>query len=118
MSPTARQVHQGFGRRLANALEAVLPAGTEVIQTWSWRPARDEFIPDVMVHPRTEEDVRFTGMPLLAVEIFSTDRSNDLVLKTSSTRRSASRTTGSSTRRPAPSTRSCSLTASTSAPHW
>ena len=82
MSPTASKRHQKFGRRLANALEAVLPPGTDVVQTWSWRPRADEFIPDVMVFPSTEEDVRFTGTPLLAVEILSSNRSNDLVLKT------------------------------------
>jgi Uma2 family endonuclease len=36
-----------------------------------------------MVHPSTEESVRFTGVPTLAVEIMSTNRGADIVVKTS-----------------------------------
>ena len=34
-----------------------------------------------MVHPRTEEDLRFTGTPVLAVEILGSNRGDDLVTK-------------------------------------
>ena len=81
MSPSPRKSHQRLSRRLANALEAVLPEGFEVDEAWSWKPGADEFVPDVIVHPVTDEDVRFTGMPLLVVEVLSSNRSDDLVLK-------------------------------------
>lgn len=47
------------------------------------KPGEDEYAPDVLVVPPTDEDIRFTGTPLLAVEILSTNRSHDLVLKAS-----------------------------------
>lgn len=81
MSPSPTYLHQQVCRRLANGLAVVLPADRRVSMAWSWKPAKDEFIPDVLVHPRPEESVRFTGVPDLAVEVLSTDRSSDLVLK-------------------------------------
>ncbi len=78
-SPTGR--HQDIARRLANAIEASLPSGVAVRVAWSWKPRRDEFIPDVIVFDSTDEDVRYTGMPHLAVEVLSTDRSADLLRK-------------------------------------
>jgi Uma2 family endonuclease len=44
--------------------------------------APDEFVPDVMVHPQTDEDLRFTGLPALVVEVLSSNRGDDLVRKT------------------------------------
>jgi Uma2 family endonuclease len=41
-----------------------------------------EFIPDVMVYPDTGETARFTGTPMLCVEILSSNRATDLVVKT------------------------------------
>jgi Uma2 family endonuclease len=49
-------------------------------------PGPDEFIPDVMVHPVTAENVRFTGTPLLLIEVLSTNRSDDLVVRTGKVR--------------------------------
>jgi Uma2 family endonuclease len=83
VSPTPTRQHQQISRRLANALEGALPAGYEVTQAWAWHPGRDEFAPDLMVHPSTDESVRFTGVPALAVEILSTNRGTDIVVKTS-----------------------------------
>ena len=48
---------------------------------WAWKPAADEFVPDVMVFPPTTETVRFTGKPRLVVEVVSTRRSADHVVK-------------------------------------
>ena len=81
MSPSPTRLHQNLARRLAGALDLVVPDGHDVVTAWSWKPARDEFVPDVMVVPPTDEQVRFTGMPLLVVEILSANRSDDLVLK-------------------------------------
>ena len=83
MSPSPSRAHQRASRRLAAALEQVLPEGFEVDEAWSWKPDADEFIPDVIVHPTTEETVRFTGMPLLVVGVLSSNRSDDLVVEAS-----------------------------------
>lgn len=82
MVPSPTREHQQVCFRLANALTPVIPAGYDVTVAWAWKPASDEFIPDVMVHPRTSENLRFTGLPLLLIEVLSTNRSDDLVLKT------------------------------------
>ena len=58
-----------------------LPDGYDLVGGWSWKPDRNEFVPDVMAHPRTTESVRFTGTPALAVEVLSTNRGDDLVVK-------------------------------------
>jgi Uma2 family endonuclease len=81
MSPSATGPHQDIARHLANLLEAALPPEVKVRMAWSWKPAGDEFIPDVIVFDRTEEIVRYTGMPHLAVEVLSTDFGADLVRK-------------------------------------
>ena len=83
MSPSPTRRHQKVGPRLTNAFEAVLPDDLDATPAWSWRPAADESTPDVLVHPRTDEDTRLTGPALLAVEVLSTNRTNDLVLKIS-----------------------------------
>lgn len=81
MSPFPSRKHQTACRRLANLLEADLPDGYDVVMEWGWKPGPDEFGPDVMVFPRTDEDVRFTGTPVLCVEVLSTNRAADLVVK-------------------------------------
>ncbi|MGH3445122.1 MAG: Uma2 family endonuclease [Nocardioidaceae bacterium] len=80
MSPAPRLSHQRICRRLANLLDGIAP-GTDVAVGGGWKPAEDEFGPDVMVHPVTEEDLRFTGEPLLVIEVLSSNRSHDLVRK-------------------------------------
>ncbi|GAB2699884.1 Uma2 family endonuclease [Thalassiella azotivora] len=82
MTPSPTRQHQAACLRLATALQAVVRDDTRVALAWAWKPDVDEFIPDVMVHPVTTEQVRFTGTPLLVVEVLSTNRSTDLVLKT------------------------------------
>ena len=81
VSPRPSKIHQRIGFRLANALESVLPDDLEVALDWSWTVGGDEFAPDVMVHEATDETVRFTGTPVLAVEVLSSNRSSDLVVK-------------------------------------
>ncbi len=82
MPPSPSRRHQDAARRLAEALDDAVPPTHRVTLAWSWRVRRDEFVPDVMVHPQTDEDVRFTGLPALVVEVLSSNRGDDLVRKT------------------------------------
>jgi Uma2 family endonuclease len=81
MSPSPTRTHQKVIFRLQAALEPVIPGTHEVVQAWSWKAGRDEFIPDLLVCPKTDEEVRFTGTPVLCVEVLSTNRAADLVVK-------------------------------------
>ena len=81
VSPSPTRRHQRIQRRLANAIEAVLPDGTLVDEAWAWKPGADEFIPDLMVFDDTGEQVRLTAVPHLVVEVLSTDRARDMVRK-------------------------------------
>jgi Uma2 family endonuclease len=82
MAPSPGRQHQDAAARLRLIIEAVLPAGYRVTMEWSWKPRQDEFIPDVLVYPETDEVVRFTGLPVLVIEVLSSNRSDDLVRKT------------------------------------
>ncbi len=81
MAPAPTRPHQRARRRLAHLLDDVKPDGYEVTMAWGWKVGKDEFIPDVLVHPITDESARFMGTPLLVVEVLSSNRANDLVLK-------------------------------------
>lgn len=81
VSPRPSKKHQRMARRLADRIEDVLPAGFEVSTDWSWMIGDDEFAPDVLVNEESDEEVRFTGTPVLAVEVLSSNRSADLVMK-------------------------------------
>jgi Uma2 family endonuclease len=83
MAPSPNQLHQRICSRLTVALEAHLPDGYRAIAGWSWHPRPDvEFIPDVMVYPDTDETIRYTGTPVLCVEVLSSNRATELVVKT------------------------------------
>ncbi len=81
VSPHPSRVHQRIARRLANALERAAGDAAEVDESWGWMPAKDEFGPDVLVYAPTEEVKRLTSIPHLAVEVLSSDRGRDTVLK-------------------------------------
>ena len=81
MSPSPTQSHQRIGFNLARILEKAAPDGVAVTLAWAWKPGADEFVPDLIVHDTTDEDVRYTGIPHLCVEILSTDRGADLLRK-------------------------------------
>ena len=84
VSPGPTRRHRIIGARLWTALEAATPATHETNLAWSWKPGRDEFIPDVTVYPLDEvagSDARFTGTPALVVEVLSSNRGDDLVRK-------------------------------------
>ncbi|WP_432574730.1 Uma2 family endonuclease [Kineococcus sp. SYSU DK005] len=85
VSPSPTEQHQRIALELAFALRSVLPPTHRVNAAWAWKPGRDEFIPDVMVYPVDEAAAgpaaRFTGTPVLAVEVLSSNRGDDLVWK-------------------------------------
>lgn len=81
VSPSPNLVHQKAANRLLFALQDVLPDDLDVTTAWSWRVGRNEFIPDLVVFPRGEDRVRLTRTPVLIVEVLSSNRGDDLVLK-------------------------------------
>lgn len=81
VSPSPNLDHQTISRRLANALESVLPEGVRVAEAWAWKPGADEFIPDVTVFDLPEDKRRLTSIPYLAVEVLSTERGADTIRK-------------------------------------
>ncbi len=81
MAPFPTRRHQTIARRLANAIEAALPEGVAVAESWGWKPGPDEFGPDVVVFTDSGDDIRLTDTPLLAVEVLSTDPARDLIRK-------------------------------------
>jgi len=81
MVPFPTRHHQNTVDNLLRLLKPALPEGYGVIAGWGWKPSADEFGPDVMVYPDTDEEVRFTGTPALCVEVASTNWRNDYVTK-------------------------------------
>lgn len=83
VSPSPTLTHQRICRRLANAIESVLPVGYQVAEGWGWKldGQPDEFVPDVIVFAESQDEVRLTGNPELVVEVLSTDRSRDTIRK-------------------------------------
>lgn len=81
MAPSPTGPHQDVSLALATLIRSVLPGGVRVREAWSWKPAGDEFVPDVIVFDDRGDTIRYTATPHLVVEILSTDRSADLVRK-------------------------------------
>ncbi len=81
VSPEPTWPHQRISLNLAIALKDAVEPRLRVIAAWGWKPDRNEFVPDVMVHEPTDEVKRLTGTPVLAVEILSSDPAADLVRK-------------------------------------
>lgn len=81
MAAAPRISHQRACARLARLLEQWLPEGLLVVNEAGWKPGQDEFRPDVMVIPETDEDLRFTGTPVLCVEVVSSNAVHDYVTK-------------------------------------
>lgn len=78
-----RRHHQVIIGRLFDLLREHPPEEASVTMGWGWSPldVREELIPDLMVHPVTDEDHTFTGTPLLVVEVLSSNRRDDLFAK-------------------------------------
>ena len=81
VSPFPNGNHQDICVTLVLLLRAVLPAGVRARSAWGWKPAKDEFGPDVIVFDDDGENVRYSGVPHLVVEVLSSDRSADTVRK-------------------------------------
>ncbi len=81
MSAAPSGPHQDVSLSLARALILMAPEDVRVRFGWAWKPHSDEFIPDVVVFDDTDETLRLTGTPHLAVEVLSTDRGADLIRK-------------------------------------
>ena len=83
MTPSPSRRHQNAVDRLKALLLPVLPSSHTVTREWNWKPqgSENEYIPDLCVHPETDEDVRFTGIPVLCVEVTSGSFGNDYVTK-------------------------------------
>jgi Uma2 family endonuclease len=80
--PTGRHALTIF--RVQAALATVLPPTLAPVSHTGWKPDRDEFGPDVMVVPSDAlEAPRFEGTPVLVVEVLSTNRATDTVVKAS-----------------------------------
>lgn len=77
-SPSAR--HQWMAQNLTTLLGSACPQGYMAMNGWGWKPAANEWIPDVMVCERVDA-IRFTGIPELVGEILSTNPAADLVRK-------------------------------------
>jgi len=77
------EFHQTVPTRLLIALTAGLPRTHRVLPTWGWEPVDDEFEPDLIVYALADrsDPRRFTGTPDLCVEVLSSNRRHDLVLK-------------------------------------
>ncbi|MBK5268006.1 MAG: Uma2 family endonuclease [Acidimicrobiia bacterium] len=56
-------------------------ANFDVLSEWAWKPATDEFIPDVIVFDRTEDQPRLGPVPHLAVEVLSNEPARDMIRK-------------------------------------
>jgi Uma2 family endonuclease len=81
MSPSPTLPHQTISLNLAIVLKNALQPPARVVEAWAWKPSADEFVPDLMVFDETDEQVRYTGLPHLVVEILSTDRAADIFRK-------------------------------------
>lgn len=81
MAPAPAQNHQRICQYLAVDLDQAAGPGFSATAAWSWFTGTDNFIPDVMVYPSTDESVRLTSTPTLCVEVLSTNRGRDLVVK-------------------------------------
>ena len=81
MAPSPLRRHQEVSYELTTVLKAAVRPAFGVTEAWSWKPGRDEFVPDILVYPSTDEQIRFTGIPVLVVEVLSTSPVRDLVVK-------------------------------------
>ena len=75
--------HQKAILYLLGQLRPTLRDGEDATTGFGWKPAevREEYGPDVMVCEIPTDHRRFTGVPLLCVEVTSSNRADDLVKK-------------------------------------
>lgn len=75
--------HQMAIDYLREQIRPTLAAGEHTVSGFGWKPPGQEaeFGPDVMVIPTPRDRRRFTGVPLLVVEVTSSNRLSDTVVK-------------------------------------
>jgi Uma2 family endonuclease len=81
VSPSPVVRHERICMNLARLLHDALPPDLLVLHGAGWMAGRDEFIPDLIVADDPGDVHRFTESPHLVVEVLSSDRSRDTVLK-------------------------------------
>lgn len=81
VSPRPTFRHQVCVTRLTSLLDDVLEPPRRAVADWSWKPSQDEFVPDVLVLEWGGEQIRYTGTPVLAVEVLSSEPARDLIRK-------------------------------------
>lgn len=81
LSPSPVIRHERICTELLGRIRDVLPPGVLVFHGAGWLTGGDEFIPDLIVADDPGDVHRITGVPHLAVEVLSSDRSRDTVLK-------------------------------------
>ena len=81
VSPSPTQRHQRIIRNLVIALMGAVTPTIDVLSEWAWKPDTDEFIPDVIVFDRTEDQPRLGAVPHLAVEVLSNEPARDTIRK-------------------------------------
>ncbi|MFT4217868.1 MAG: Uma2 family endonuclease [Micropruina sp.] len=83
IAPAPDRHHQTAILYLVGRLSEVCTSELGVTTGWGWSPAgvTEEYVPDVMVHPATDDQLRFTGIPLLCVEVTSGNWATDLIPK-------------------------------------
>jgi Uma2 family endonuclease len=76
VNPRPSRRHQHAIYELTSTLRAAATEPVCVEAEWAWKPADDEFVPDVIVTEPTAEQARFTGTPLLVIEVLSPNRAH------------------------------------------
>ncbi len=81
VSPEPTRRHQTISARLWRLLDEQLPDGINAVIAWGFKPAADEFAPDVLVCSGDEDKRLTASVPHLLVEVLSSDPARDLVVK-------------------------------------
>lgn len=81
VSPSPIIRHERICSLLMRKIHDVIPPGVLVLHGAGWKSGSDEFIPDLLIADDPGDVHRFTTTPHLVVEVLSSDRSRDTVLK-------------------------------------
>lgn len=81
VTPVGTGRHQRILFVFACLLDDASPAEYWALTEWSWKPAADEWHPDVMLCLREDDAIRFTGVPEVIIEVLSSQPGRDLVIK-------------------------------------
>lgn len=81
LSPSPIVRHERICMRLASEIDKTVPMGVLVLHGAGWFVGGNEFIPDLVVADDPGDVHRITETPHLAVEVLSSDRSRDTILK-------------------------------------